>query len=152
MANHIFTGSGVAIITPMKSDGSVNYDVLGQLLEFHVENGTDAIIACGTTGEAATLSEKEHCEVLSFVAEKITLQNVILRAVFQHTDEQTHIAHIYLESVLFGVAVQRQFGNGEVIAAGDDPCILDPLQASGIFCSCGAFSDNRILEFLIFLG
>ena len=45
MANHIFTGSGVAIITPMKSDGSVNYDVLGQLLEFHVENGTDAIIA-----------------------------------------------------------------------------------------------------------
>ena len=68
MANHIFTGSGVAIITPMNSDGSVNYHVLGQLLEFHVENGTDAIIACGTTGEAATLSEKEHCEVLSFVA------------------------------------------------------------------------------------
>ena len=88
----------------------------------------------------------------TFVAEKITLQNVILRAVFQHTDEQTHIAHIYLESVLFGVAVQRQFGNGEVIAAGDDPRILNPLQASGIFCSCGAFSDNRILEFLIFLG
>ena len=55
----------------MNSDGSVNYDVLGQLLEFHVKNGTDAIIACGTTGEASTLSEKEHCEVLSFVAEKI---------------------------------------------------------------------------------
>ena len=71
MANHIFTGSGVAIITPMKSDGSVNYDVLEQLLEFHVQNGTDAIIACGTTGEAATLSEKEHCDVLSFVSEKI---------------------------------------------------------------------------------
>lgn len=71
MANHIFTGSGVALITPMKSDGSVNYDVLEQLLEFHVKNGTDAIIACGTTGEAATLSVEEHCEVLSFVAEKI---------------------------------------------------------------------------------
>lgn len=71
MSNHIFTGSGVAIITPMKSDGSVNYEVLEQLLEFHIENGTDAIIACGTTGEAATLSEKEHCEVLSFVSEKI---------------------------------------------------------------------------------
>ena len=71
MANHIFTGSGVAIVTPMKSDGSVNYEVLEQLLEFHVQNGTDAIIACGTTGESSTLSEKEHCEVHSFVSEKI---------------------------------------------------------------------------------
>ena len=71
MANHIFTGSGVALITPMNSDGSVNYPALADLLEFHVANKTDAIIACGTTGEAATLSEKEHCEVLSFVAEKI---------------------------------------------------------------------------------
>lgn len=71
MANHIFTGSGVAIVTPMNSDGSVNYEAFGKLLEFHVQNGTDAIIACGTTGESATLSEKEHCEVLSFVAEKI---------------------------------------------------------------------------------
>lgn len=52
----------------------------------------------------------------TFVAEKITLQNIILRAVFQHTDEQTHIAHIYLESVLFGVAVQRRFGlRGKVV-------------------------------------
>jgi 4-hydroxy-tetrahydrodipicolinate synthase len=55
----------------MNSDGSVNYTTLADLLEFHVRNKTDAIIACGTTGEAATLSEKEHCEVLAFVAEKI---------------------------------------------------------------------------------
>lgn len=71
MSKPIFTGSGVALITPMNADGSVNYDVLGQLLEFQIENGTDAIIACGTTGEAATLSVKEHCEVLSFVSEKV---------------------------------------------------------------------------------
>jgi len=71
MANHIFTGSGVALITPMNSDGSVNYAALADLLEFHVANKTDAIIACGTTGEAATLSEKEHCEVLAFTTEKI---------------------------------------------------------------------------------
>ena len=71
MANHIFTGSGVALITPMNSDGSVNFPALADLLEFHVHNKTDAIIACGTTGEAATLSEKEHCEVLAFVAEKV---------------------------------------------------------------------------------
>lgn len=71
MANHIFTGSGVALITPMNSDGSVNYPALADLVEFHVQNKTDAIIVCGTTGEAATLSEKEHCEVLAFVAEKV---------------------------------------------------------------------------------
>ncbi len=71
MADHIFTGSGVALITPMHSDGSVNYSALGDLLEFHVQNQTDAIIVCGTTGEAATLSEKEHLEVLEFTTEKI---------------------------------------------------------------------------------
>ena len=71
MNKHIFTGAGVALITPMHSDGSVNYEELARLLEFQVENDTDAIIACGTTGEAATLSVKEHCEVLSFVCERI---------------------------------------------------------------------------------
>ena len=71
MSKHIFTGSGVALITPMHPDGSVNYPVLEELLEFQIANGTDAIIACGTTGEAATLTVKEHCEVLSFVCEKV---------------------------------------------------------------------------------
>jgi len=71
MNKHIFTGSGVALITPMHPDGSVNYKVLEQLLEFQIANGTDAIVACGTTGEAATLTVKEHCEVLSFVCEKV---------------------------------------------------------------------------------
>ncbi len=71
MNKPIFKGAGVALITPMHSDGSVNYDELARLLEFQVENGTDAIIACGTTGEAATLTVKEHCEVLSFVCERI---------------------------------------------------------------------------------
>ncbi len=71
MSKHIFTGAGVALITPMHSDGSVNFEELARLLEFQVENGTDAIIACGTTGEAATLTVKEHCEVLSFVCERI---------------------------------------------------------------------------------
>ena len=49
----IFRGSGVAIITPMKEDLSVNYDKLEELIEFHIKNGTDAIIVCGTTGESA---------------------------------------------------------------------------------------------------
>lgn len=71
MSNPIFTGSGVALVTPMNSDLSVNYSELERLIEFHISSGTDAIIACGTTGEAATLSEEEHCKVLNFVAEKV---------------------------------------------------------------------------------
>ena len=70
MKKTIFTGSGVAIVTPMHEDGSVNYDVLERLIEFHIANGTDAIIACGTTGESTTLNHQEHTEVLRFTINK----------------------------------------------------------------------------------
>lgn len=60
----IFKGAGVALVTPMKQDGSVNFDKLEELVEFHIANGTDAIIACGTTGESATLPIAEHLEVV----------------------------------------------------------------------------------------
>lgn len=66
----LFTGAGVALITPMKEDGSVNYEKLAEIIEFQIENGTDSIIICGTTGEAATLSEKEHMDVIRFCVEK----------------------------------------------------------------------------------
>lgn len=56
----IYRGSGVAIVTPFKNDGSVNYDKLEELVNFHVDNHTDAIIIMGTTGECATLTEEEH--------------------------------------------------------------------------------------------
>ena len=67
----IFTGAGVALITPMNEDGSVNYEKLRELLELHVANKTDAIIICGTTGEASTLSDKEHLECIRFACEVI---------------------------------------------------------------------------------
>lgn len=66
----IFTGSGVAIVTPFHKDGSVNYDKLDELIDFHCENGTDSIIICGTTGEASTLSEEEHMECIKFAVER----------------------------------------------------------------------------------
>lgn len=66
MKNTIFTGAGVAIITPMNKDGSVNYDKLAQLLDEQIDGGTDAIITCGTTGESATLSMEEHTRVIEF--------------------------------------------------------------------------------------
>ncbi len=71
MKSEIFKGAGVALITPMKEDGSVNYDTLEKLIEFQIENGTDAIITCGTTGESATLSAKEREEVIKFTVDKV---------------------------------------------------------------------------------
>ncbi|MFW5633013.1 MAG: dihydrodipicolinate synthase family protein, partial [Acetivibrio ethanolgignens] len=60
----IFKGAGVALVTPMNEDGSVNFEKLEELVELHIANGTDAIIACGTTGESATLPIEEHLEVI----------------------------------------------------------------------------------------
>jgi 4-hydroxy-tetrahydrodipicolinate synthase len=65
----MFRGSMVAMITPMNEDGSVDDDALRRLVEFHIKEGTDAIVAVGTTGESATLDEPEHCQVISQVVE-----------------------------------------------------------------------------------
>lgn len=66
----IFTGAGVAIVTPFQKDGSVDYNKLDELIDFHCENGTDSIVICGTSGEAATMSEEEHMECVRFTVER----------------------------------------------------------------------------------
>lgn len=71
MKNLIFTGSAVAIVTPMKENGEINYAELKRMLEFQVENGTDAIVICGTTGESTTLNDDEHLECIKFTIETI---------------------------------------------------------------------------------
>ncbi len=71
MKKRIFTGSGVAIVTPMRTDGSIDYEELGRIIDFQIENHTDAIITCGTTGEAATMTTEEHCEVIRYTMEKV---------------------------------------------------------------------------------
>ncbi len=71
MKKTIFTGAGVAIVTPFNSDLSVNYDKLAELIEYQIKNGTDAIIICGTTGEASTLTDEEHKEAIRFTVEKV---------------------------------------------------------------------------------
>ena len=60
----LFTGSGVALVTPMHPDGSINYEKIEELVDWHVESGTDALIVCGTTGEAPTLKMEEHLEAI----------------------------------------------------------------------------------------
>lgn len=67
----IFTGAGVAIVTPFHEDGSVHYEAFRKQIELQIAGGTDAIIVCGTTGEASTLSHEEHLEVIRFCVETV---------------------------------------------------------------------------------
>ena len=67
----IFKGAGVAIVTPMYEDGKVNYDKLEEILEEQIAGGTDAIVICGTTGEASTMSPEEHLSVIKYGCEVV---------------------------------------------------------------------------------
>ena len=67
----IFRGVGVAIVTPFNEDGSVNFDNYGELIEWQIAEGTDAIISCGTTGEASTMTDEEQIEVISYCVDKV---------------------------------------------------------------------------------
>ena len=70
MKKLVFKGSGVALVTPYAENG-IDYQALEELLKFHLEHKTDALIICGTTGEASTMTEEEHKSMLSFCAEKV---------------------------------------------------------------------------------
>ena len=67
----MFTGSMVAIATPMHEDGSVDFNSLDKLVDFHLDNKTDVIIPAGTTGESATLDHEEHCQVIKRVVDRV---------------------------------------------------------------------------------
>ena len=67
----IFTGAGVAIVTPFNSDETINYNKLDELLDYHCTHGTDAIIICGTTGESATMTEEEHMQCVKFAIDRV---------------------------------------------------------------------------------
>lgn len=71
MKNTVFTGAGVAIVTPMNADGSINHDEFGRVIDFQINNGTDAIIVCGTTGESATMTDEEHVECIRYCIERV---------------------------------------------------------------------------------
>lgn len=71
MKKTIFTGVGTAIVTPMNADGSINYDEFGKLIEFQIANGADALVVCGTTGEASTMPDEEHLECIGYAVKKV---------------------------------------------------------------------------------
>ena len=67
----IFTGAGVAIVTPMKENGDVNFEKLGEILEEQIQEGTHSIVICGTTGESSTLTHEEHLETIKYTIDKV---------------------------------------------------------------------------------
>ncbi len=72
MKNPVFTGAGVAIITPMYEDGSINFDELGRIIEDQIARGTDAIVICGTTGECSTMTDEEQLAAIKFTVDVST--------------------------------------------------------------------------------
>lgn len=71
MKKPIFTGAGVAIVTPMHKDGSINYEKLGELIDWQIENKTDSIVICGTTGESATMTDIEHVDCIKYAVKRV---------------------------------------------------------------------------------
>lgn len=87
MKKTIFTGAGVAIVTPMNADLSINWEKFGDLIDDQIANGTDAIIVAGTTGEASTMTDEEHAKSIHFTVERAAGRvPVVAGAGSNHTD------------------------------------------------------------------
>lgn len=95
----LFKGAGVAIVTPFKENREVDYEKLGELIEFQISNGTDSIIICGTTGEASTLTHEEHLECIEYTVKKVnkrvpviagTGSNCTETAIYLSKEAQSH--------------------------------------------------------------
>lgn len=87
----MFQGSMVALVTPMHADGAIDFPALEKLVEFHIQEGTDAIVAVGTTGESATLTKKEHCEVVRFVVEKANKRIPVIAGTGSNSTQEAQI-------------------------------------------------------------
>lgn len=132
----IFTGAGVAIVTPFKADGSVNYERFAQMIEDQIAGGTDAIIVCGTTGESSTLTHEEHLDVIKYCVEKVagripvvagTGSNCTETAVYLSTEAEKYGADgLLLVSPYYNKATQNGlYKHYKTIAdAVKIPCIL----------------------------
>ena len=94
----LFKGSGVAIVTPMKDD-HIDFEKLGELLDWHVESGTDAIIICGTTGEASTLEDDEHKEAIKYTVEKINKRIPVIAGTGSNSTNHAIMMSKYAEEV-----------------------------------------------------
>lgn len=88
----IFTGSGVAIVTPFKEDLSVDYEALNRLIDFQIDNGTDSIVICGTSGESSTLTHEEHIECIRVCVEHVKKRVPVIAGTGSNcTEEAVHL-------------------------------------------------------------
>ncbi len=132
----VFTGAGVAIVTPFKANREVNYEKLAELIEFQIENSTDAIIICGTTGESSTLTHEEHLDVIKYCVEKVagrvpviagTGSNCTETAIYLSTEAEKYGADgLLLVSPYYNKATQNGlYAHYKAVAdAVKIPCIL----------------------------
>ena len=95
----LFKGSGVAIVTPMNADESINFEKLGELIEFQLKNNTDAIIICGTTGEAPALDDDEHKEAIRFAVEKVNRRVPVIAGTGSNNTNHAIMMSQYAETV-----------------------------------------------------
>lgn len=123
----IFKGAGVAIVTPFHQDGTVNYEKFAELIEFQITNGTDAIVVCGTTGEASTLTHEKHLDVIRYCVEKVagrvpviagTGSNCTETAIYLSTEaEKAGVDGVLLVSPYYNKATQNGlYGHFKAIA------------------------------------
>lgn len=101
MKQPIFTGAGVAIITPFTKEGKVNYPALKTILEYQISHGTDAIVICGTTGESATLSHEEHTEAIHFTVETVAHRIPVIAGT--GSNDTAYALHLSNEAEKIGV-------------------------------------------------
>lgn len=97
----IFKGAGVAIVTPMKENGEVNYEKFAELIEFQIAGGTDAIIVCGTTGEASTLTHEEHLDVIKYCTQVVAGRIPVIAGTGSNCTETA--VYLSTEAEKFGV-------------------------------------------------
>ena len=95
----LFKGSGVALVTPFK-DGKINFDKLGDIVEYHIENNTDALIVCGTTGEASTMTDEEQLATIKFVIEKTNKRIPVIAGT--GSNNTAHSIHLSQEAEKLG--------------------------------------------------
>ena len=108
----MFHGSMVALATPMKKGGELDYEALTGLIEFHIENQTDAIVAVGTTGESATVDEKEHCDLLRDIVDMARGRIPIIAGTGANaTSEAIHLTRCAMEAGVDGCLLVTPYYN-----------------------------------------
>ena len=97
----VFTGAGVAIVTPFKENREVDYEKFAKLIEDQIAGGTDAIIVCGTTGESSTLTHEEHLDVIKYCVEKVAGRIPVIAGTGSNCTETA--VYLSTEAEKFGV-------------------------------------------------